>query len=81
MILISPGARVWIATGHTDMRKGMQGLSDIHTQSEILPSRSRKASEWSLSISASVNGLSDSGNSTILIMPAPARAQAGSRPG
>jgi transposase len=21
------GARVWIATGHTDMRKGMQGLA------------------------------------------------------
>lgn len=27
MIPISSGARVWIASGHTDMRKGMRGLS------------------------------------------------------
>jgi transposase len=27
MIPISSSARIWIATGHTDMRKGMQGLS------------------------------------------------------
>ena len=27
MIGIPAGARVWIATGHTDMRKGMQGLA------------------------------------------------------
>ena len=27
MIPISSGVRVWIATGHTDMRKGMRGLS------------------------------------------------------
>jgi transposase len=27
MIPVSAGARVWIATGHTDMRKGMQGLA------------------------------------------------------
>jgi transposase len=27
MIPISSGVRVWIATGHTDMRRGMQGLS------------------------------------------------------
>ncbi|MCP2132924.1 hypothetical protein ABH977_008285 [Bradyrhizobium ottawaense] len=26
MIPIAAGARIWIATGHTDMRKGMQGL-------------------------------------------------------
>jgi transposase len=26
MIPISSGVRVWIATGHTDMRRGMQGL-------------------------------------------------------
>ena len=25
--MIPPGARVWIAMGHTDMRKGMQGLA------------------------------------------------------
>ena len=25
--MISPGARVWIAMGHTDMRKGMPGLA------------------------------------------------------
>ena len=25
--MIPPGARVWIALGHTDMRKGMQGLA------------------------------------------------------
>ena len=27
MIPIAAGARIWIATGHTDMRKGMQGLA------------------------------------------------------
>ena len=27
MIPISSTSRIWIATGHTDMRKGMQGLS------------------------------------------------------
>ena len=27
MIPISSAVRVWIATGHTDMRRGMQGLS------------------------------------------------------
>lgn len=27
MIPISSGVRVWIAAGHTDMRKGMQGLA------------------------------------------------------
>ncbi len=27
MIPIPPGVRVWIATGYTDMRKGMQGLA------------------------------------------------------
>ena len=27
MIPIAVGARIWIATGHTDMRKGMQGLA------------------------------------------------------
>lgn len=27
MIAIPSGARIWIATGHTDMRKGMQGLA------------------------------------------------------
>ena len=27
MIPIASGVRIWIATGHTDMRKGMQGLA------------------------------------------------------
>ncbi|MCC8982876.1 IS66 family insertion sequence element accessory protein TnpB [Bradyrhizobium acaciae] len=27
MISIAAGARIWIATGHTDMRKSMQGLA------------------------------------------------------
>jgi transposase len=27
MIPIRSGVRVWIATGHTDMRRGMQGLA------------------------------------------------------
>ena len=27
MIPIASGVRVWIATGHTDMRRGMQGLA------------------------------------------------------
>lgn len=27
MISAPPGVRVWIATGHTDMRKGMQSLA------------------------------------------------------
>ncbi|MGB3931701.1 MAG: IS66 family insertion sequence element accessory protein TnpB [Sphingobium sp.] len=25
--MIPPGAKVWVAMGHTDMRKGMQGLA------------------------------------------------------
>jgi transposase len=31
--MIPPGARVWIAMGHTDMRKGMQGLALLVQQS------------------------------------------------
>jgi transposase len=31
--VIPPGARVWIAMGHTDMRKGMQGLALMVQQS------------------------------------------------
>ncbi len=27
MIPISGGARIWMATGHTDMRRGMHGLA------------------------------------------------------
>ena len=27
MIPVAAGARIWIATGHTDMRKGMNGLA------------------------------------------------------
>ena len=27
MIPVRPGVRVWIATGHTDMRRGMNGLA------------------------------------------------------
>jgi hypothetical protein len=27
MIGLPPGARVWLATGHTDMRKGFDGLA------------------------------------------------------
>jgi len=27
MIAVPTGVRIWIATGHTDMRKGMQGLA------------------------------------------------------
>jgi len=27
MILVALGARVWLATGHTDMRKGFDGLA------------------------------------------------------
>ena len=27
MIAVPSGARVWIATGHTDMRKGFDGLA------------------------------------------------------
>jgi transposase len=27
MIPVPSGVRVWIATGHTDMRRGMQGLA------------------------------------------------------
>ena len=30
--MIPPGARVWIAMGHTDMRKGMQGLAVMAQQ-------------------------------------------------
>jgi glutaryl-CoA dehydrogenase len=33
--VIPPGARVWIALGHTDMRKGMQGLSAPKIQGKV----------------------------------------------
>ncbi len=29
MIPIAAGARIWIATDHTDMHKGMQGLASL----------------------------------------------------
>ena len=29
MIAVPTGVRIWIATGHTDMRKGMQGLASL----------------------------------------------------
>jgi transposase len=32
MIPLPSGVRVWIATGHTDMRKGMQGLAILVQQ-------------------------------------------------
>ena len=44
MIPIPTGVRIWIATGHTDMRKGMQGLAllslalpPIRSAREFLP--------------------------------------------
>lgn len=30
--MIPPGARVWIAMSHTDMRRGMQGLAALVQQ-------------------------------------------------
>ncbi|MCK1655237.1 IS66 family insertion sequence element accessory protein TnpB [Bradyrhizobium sp. 149] len=55
MILIAARSKIWIATGHTDMRKGMQGLAllvpegagrdpsagDIFV-SVVMPARSRR---------------------------------------
>ena len=32
MISLPSGARVWLACGHTDMRKGMQGLAMLVQQ-------------------------------------------------
>jgi transposase len=32
MISLSSGARVWLACGHTDMRKGMDGLAMLAQQ-------------------------------------------------
>jgi transposase len=34
MIPVPSGVRVWIATGHTDMRRGMQGLA-LHVQESL----------------------------------------------
>ena len=31
MIPIASGVRIWIATGHTDMRRGMHGLAQPAT--------------------------------------------------
>ena len=36
MIPIPSGVRVWIATGHTDMRRGMQGLA-LQIQDLFMP--------------------------------------------
>lgn len=42
MIPVATGARIWIATSHTDMRKGMQGLALLvqDARGEILPATS-----------------------------------------
>ncbi len=32
MIVLPSGARVWLACGHTDMRKGMDGLAMLAQQ-------------------------------------------------
>ena len=32
MIALAPGTRVWLACGHTDMRKGMDGLAMLAQQ-------------------------------------------------
>jgi transposase len=50
MIPIPSGVRVWIATGHTDMRRGMQSLAlavqeslkrDPHRRTEVIASASQ----------------------------------------
>jgi transposase len=43
MIPIPSGVRVWIATGHTDMRRGMRGLAlTVQESSASLRSPNRK---------------------------------------
>lgn len=44
MIPIAAGARIWVATGHTDMRKGMQGLALL-----VQESLGRGNAPWSAS--------------------------------
>ncbi|MBM1175458.1 hypothetical protein [Microvirga arabica] len=40
MIPVPTGVRVWLATGHTDMRKGFGGLSqELHDRTEAQTSR------------------------------------------
>ena len=46
MMLLPSGARVWLATGHTDMRRGFDGLALIVQETlkrdpQILPPRMR----------------------------------------
>jgi hypothetical protein len=38
MIGPPPGARVWLACGHTDMRKGMDGLAGDKRQLDVTDS-------------------------------------------
>ncbi len=47
--MIPPGARVWIAMGHTDMRKGMQGLALMVQQSLMLKLLRFLLTSWSSS--------------------------------
>src|SRR5271167_2375021 len=42
MIPIPAGVRVWLATGHTDMRKGFDGLALLMRS----PLRPRKTNRW-----------------------------------
>lgn len=46
MISISSSARIWIATGYTDMRKGMQSLS-LLVQKALVVIRSPEMSSCS----------------------------------
>ena len=47
MIPVPSGVRVWLATGRTDMRRGMNGLA-LQVQ-EVLQARSRTAATCSSS--------------------------------
>ena len=49
--MIPAGARVWIAMGHTDMRRGMQGLAAMVQQHFTKCHRScNSPQKWALKI-------------------------------
>lgn len=52
MIPIPPGMRVWIATGHTDMRRGMNSLA-VLVQEAFSATRTAETSTCSAARAAS----------------------------
>ena len=56
MIPIPSGVRVWIATGQTDMRRGMQGLA-LQVQESLKRDPHGTHPPWAAGVTIAVSGL------------------------